>query len=131
MHACPVHVHALCVHVHDLHKHSALKRCIQFEHDLQAMHTTGSKDILFWCDRNSQDNEENKINNDEEEGNEDVSAITKRTKSASAEERSLKMEFTSCTHSMLMSMTMANTNCGQGRSGIISGKILIIPQMCR
>ena len=59
------------------------------EHDLQAMYSTRSKEIVLWCDGKSQDMGKNrkKTNDDKEEGDEDVSAITKRTKS---EERELE-----------------------------------------
>lgn len=55
------------------------------------MYGTGSKESLLWCDGKSQENsgkKHKKINDDE--GEEEVSAVSKRTKSASAEEKELE-----------------------------------------
>ena len=57
------------------------------------MYGTGGKEILLWCDGKSQDmsrKKHKKINDDEEEGDEEVSAVSKCTKSASAEEKELE-----------------------------------------
>jgi hypothetical protein len=69
------------------------KSWILSEHDLQAMYGTGSKEILLWCDGKSQDTsgkKRKKVTDDEEEGDEEASGVSKRTKSASAEEKELE-----------------------------------------
>ena len=93
-----------------------IKSWILSEHDLQAMYGTGSKEILLWCDGKSQEmsgKKCKKTNDEEEDGDEEVSTVSNRTKSASAEEKELEKEFKSCNQSTLMIMTMANTDCGQ------------------
>ena len=75
------------------HGRPQTKSWILSEHDLQAMYGTGGKEILLWCDGKSQDmsgKKRKKTNDDEEEGDEEVSAVNKRTKSASAEEKELE-----------------------------------------
>ena len=75
------------------HGRPQIKSWILSEHDLQAMYDIGSKEILLWCDGKSQDNggkKRKKASEDEGEGEEEVSTISKRTKSASAEEKELE-----------------------------------------
>ena len=75
------------------HGQPQTKSCILSEYDLQAMYATGSKEILLWCDGKSQDTsrkKRKKTNDDEEEGDEERLGISKRTKSASAEEKELE-----------------------------------------
>ena len=69
------------------------KSWILSKHDLQAMYGTGSKEILFWRDGRSQETSKRKrkkTNDDEEDVDEEVSAGSKHTKSASAEEKDLE-----------------------------------------
>ena len=72
------------------HGRPQTKSWILSEHDLQAMYATASKEIALWCDGEPRyerkEMQEDKIN-DEEEGDEEGSSISKRTKSASAEEK--------------------------------------------
>ena len=58
------------------------------------MYSTGSKEIRLWRDGKSQDmsGKKHKKMNDDEESEEEVSAVSKRTKSASAEQKELEEE---------------------------------------
>ena len=55
-----------------------------------------------------------KNNDDEEEGDEEVQLSARVQNLQVLKKKSLKEEFISCNQSMLMIMTMANTDCGQG-----------------